>query len=92
MRFWSTPELRMDVVSLRKALDNLKMLGGRFLSAAAAAVVLLGQAAAFPVHADTMEAALLRAYRNNPQLNAQRASVRRRGLTAWPIRSLNSVR
>src|SRR5580698_2676059 len=26
--------------------------------------------------ADTMEAALLRAYRNNPQLNAQRASVR----------------
>ena len=40
------------------------------------AVVLLVQAAVDPVRADTMESALLRAYRNNPQLNAQRASVR----------------
>jgi outer membrane protein len=32
--------------------------------------------AATPAHADTMEAALLRAYQNNPQLNAQRATVR----------------
>jgi outer membrane protein len=32
--------------------------------------------AATPARADTMEAALLRAYQNNPQLNAQRASVR----------------
>ena len=52
------------------------MLGGRVLSGALSAVVLLGQAAVHPVHADTMDAALLRAYRNNPQLNAQRASVR----------------
>ena len=29
-----------------------------------------------PVMADTIEAALIRAYQNNPQLNAQRASVR----------------
>jgi outer membrane protein len=52
------------------------MLGVRVLGGTATAVVLLGQMAAFPVRADTMESALLRAYRNNPQLNAQRASVR----------------
>jgi outer membrane protein len=40
------------------------------------AVVLLGQMAVAPAHAETMASALLRAYRNNPQLNAQRASVR----------------
>jgi outer membrane protein len=40
------------------------------------AVVLLGQMTVAPVHGETMESALLRAYRNNPQLNAQRASVR----------------
>src|SRR5579863_2658635 len=66
----------MTVVTPVKALDNLNMLGGRLLGAAATAVVLLGQSAALPVHADTMDAALLRAYRNNPQLNAQRASAR----------------
>jgi outer membrane protein len=43
---------------------------------AAAAVLILLQIAATPAHADTMEAALLRAYQNNPQLNAQRATVR----------------
>jgi len=58
------------------ALDKLNMLGVRVLGGTASAVVLLGQMAAFPVRADTMESALLRAYRNNPQLNAQRASVR----------------
>lgn len=31
---------------------------------------------ATPAMADTIEAALVRAYQNNPQLNAQRASVR----------------
>jgi len=39
-------------------------------------VLLLLPAAAPPVRADTMEAALVRAYQNNPQLNAQRASAR----------------
>jgi len=53
------------------------MGGAKVLTGTAAAVVLLGQlAAAFSAYADTMEGALLRAYRNNPQLNAQRASVR----------------
>ncbi len=52
------------------------MGGARVLTGTAAAVVLLGQVAALPVRAETMEGALLRAYRNNPQLNAQRASVR----------------
>src|ERR1700748_968578 len=44
----------------------------------AAATVLLGALLATPVPAlaDTIEAALLRAYQNNPQLNAQRAQVR----------------
>jgi outer membrane protein len=66
----------MDVVRLPKALDNLNMGGAKVLTGTAAAVVLLGQLAAFSAYADTMEGALLRAYRNNPQLNAQRASVR----------------
>src|ERR1700734_7084 len=66
----------MDVVRPRMALDKLDMLGVRVLGGTASAVVLLVQMAALPVHADTMESALLRAYRNNPQLNAQRASVR----------------
>jgi outer membrane protein len=66
----------MDVVRLPKALDNLNMGGAKVLTGTAAAVVLLGQLAAFSAYADTMEGALLRAYRDNPQLNAQRASVR----------------
>ena len=52
------------------------MGGAKVLTGTAAAVVLLGQLAAFSAYADTMEGALLRAYRDNPQLNAQRASVR----------------
>jgi outer membrane protein len=52
-------------------MQRVTVLGG-----AAAAVLLLIQIAATPAHADTMEAALLRAYQNNPQLNAQRATVR----------------
>jgi outer membrane protein len=66
----------MDVVRLPKALDNLNMGGAKVLTGTAAAVVLLGQLVALPVSAETMEGALLRAYRSNPQLNAQRASVR----------------
>src|SRR6201992_1804793 len=43
-----------------------------------AATVLLGALLAIPLPAlaDTIEAALVRAYQNNPQLNAQRAQVR----------------
>jgi outer membrane protein len=58
------------------ALDKLNMLGVRVLGRAATVVVLLGQMAVLPVRAETMEHALLRAYQSNPQLNAQRASVR----------------
>ncbi|HLX16141.1 MAG TPA: TolC family outer membrane protein [Bradyrhizobium sp.] len=52
------------------------MRGVTIMSGTATAVLLLIQIAAAPARADTMEAALLRAYQNNPQLNAQRASVR----------------
>src|SRR3954469_20010032 len=43
---------------------------------AAVAALLLTLGGATPSLADTIEAALVRAYQNNPQLNAQRASVR----------------
>ena len=46
----------------------------RFAGAAVAALLLFQ--AATPALADTIEGALIRAYQNNPQLNAQRASVR----------------
>jgi outer membrane protein len=42
----------------------------------ALAALLIGSVVAGPAMADTIEAALVRAYQNNPQLNAQRASVR----------------
>src|SRR5882757_5103467 len=42
----------------------------------AAAVLLLASTGITPVLADTIEAALVRAYQNNPQLNSQRAQVR----------------
>lgn len=52
-------------------MQRVTVLGG-----AVTAVLLFIQMAAPPARADTMEAALLRAYQSNPQLNAQRASVR----------------
>jgi outer membrane protein len=42
----------------------------------ALAALLIGPVVAGPAMADTIESALVRAYQNNPQLNAQRASVR----------------
>jgi outer membrane protein len=48
---------------------------GRF-HGVAAAVLLVAVAGPAPALADTIEAALVRAYQNNPQLNAQRAQVR----------------
>ena len=41
-----------------------------------ASVLLLAIVGPAPALADTIEAALVRAYQNNPQLNAQRAAVR----------------
>src|ERR1700738_1726793 len=52
------------------------MGGVKVFTGAAAAVLLLALTGPAPVLADTIEAALVRAYQNNPQLNAQRASVR----------------
>src|SRR5207248_2882184 len=52
------------------------MYGVKAFTGAAAAVLLIACAGPTPVLADTIEAALVRAYQNNPQLNAQRASVR----------------
>jgi outer membrane protein len=52
------------------------MGGVKVVTGAAAAVLLLAQVGITPVLADTIEAALVRAYQDNPQLNAQRALVR----------------
>src|ERR1700710_3307835 len=52
------------------------MLGVKVVGGVLFAVLLLAYAGSSPVRADTIEAALVRAYQNNPQLNAQRASVR----------------
>src|SRR5216684_8563927 len=52
------------------------MYGVKVVTTAAAAVLIMAYAGPAPALADTIEAALVRAYQNNPQLNAQRASVR----------------
>src|SRR6201987_1317993 len=52
------------------------MYGVKVVTAASAVVLLMAQIVAPPALADTIEAALVRAYQNNPQLNAQRAQVR----------------
>ena len=52
-------------------MDGVKVVTG-----AAATVLLWAIANPMPALADTIEAALVRAYQNNPQLNAQRAQVR----------------
>lgn len=52
------------------------MNGLKLVTGAAAAVLLLSFVGPAPALADTIEAALVRAYQNNPQLNAQRATVR----------------
>src|SRR5271163_1901156 len=54
----------------------LGMGGGKLFTGAAAAVLLMAYMGPVPALADTIEAALVRSYQNNPQLNAQRASVR----------------
>ena len=52
------------------------MRGVKAFTGAAASVLLLACMGPMPALADTIEAALVRAYQNNPQLNAQRAQVR----------------
>ncbi|MDA9508021.1 channel protein TolC [Bradyrhizobium sp. CCBAU 11386] len=52
------------------------MHGVKLFTGAAVSVLLMALAGPAPALADTIEAALVRAYQNNPQLNAQRAQVR----------------
>ncbi|MBR0818046.1 TolC family outer membrane protein [Bradyrhizobium liaoningense] len=52
------------------------MHGVKLFTGAAVSVLLLALAGPTPALADTIESALVRAYQNNPQLNAQRAQVR----------------
>jgi len=52
------------------------MYGVKVTTAVSAVVLLLAQIGPTPAIADTIEAELVRAYQNNPQLNAQRAQVR----------------
>ena len=52
------------------------MHGVKLFTGAAVSVLVLALAGPTPALADTIEAALVRAYQNNPQLNAQRAQVR----------------
>jgi outer membrane protein len=52
------------------------MRGVKVVTGAAVSVLLLALTGPMPALADTIEAALVRSYQNNPQLNAQRASVR----------------
>src|SRR5947199_10268363 len=52
------------------------MRGVKVITGAVASVLLLVCMGSTLVLADTIEAALVRAYQNNPQLNAQRAQVR----------------
>ena len=52
------------------------MHGVKLFTGAAVSVLLAALTGPVPALADTLEAALARAYQNNPQLNAQRAQVR----------------
>src|SRR6202522_1077761 len=52
------------------------MIGVKVVTRTAAAVLLVAYMGLAPASGDTIEAALVRAYQNNPQLNAQRATVR----------------
>ncbi len=65
------------MLELVDSMDGLpRMVGMRAVTGAAAAVLLMAYMGPTPVLADTIEAALVRAYQNNPQLNAQRAAVK----------------
>ena len=52
------------------------MRGVKVVTGAAVAALMMANVGLTPALADTIEAALVRAYQNNPQLNAQRATVR----------------
>src|SRR5262245_37328884 len=52
------------------------MRGVKVFAGAAASVLLMAFMGPMPALADTIDAALVRAYQTNPQLNAQRSQVR----------------
>src|SRR3954453_20189091 len=54
----------------------LGMCRTKVFAGAAASALLIAMMGPVPALADTIEAALVRAYQTNPQLNAQRAQVR----------------
>src|SRR5882724_4508023 len=54
----------------------LGMRGTKVFAGAAASALLIALTGPMPALADTIEAALVRAYQTNPQLNSQRAQVR----------------
>jgi len=58
------------------SMGLLGMRRVKWITAAAATVLLMAGFGPTATFADTIEAALVRAYQNNPQLNAQRAQVR----------------
>src|SRR5438552_2914968 len=55
---------------------GLGMRGTKVFAGAAASALLIALLGPVPALADTIEAALVRAYQDNPQLNSQRAQVR----------------
>src|SRR6266508_7024065 len=59
-----------------KMIGLLAMRGVKAFAGAAASALLMAHVGLTPALADTIEAALVRAYQNNPQLNSQRAQVR----------------
>src|SRR3954462_1222911 len=66
--------MRLNLANGEDGLPGMR--GVRVITGAAAAVLLMTCMGPAPALADTLEAALVRAYQTNPQLNAQRASVR----------------
>src|SRR5471032_176525 len=64
----------LDPASSMNGLPGMR--GVKLVTEASAAVLLMAYAGLTPALADTIEAALVRAYQNNPSLNSQRASVR----------------
>src|SRR5262245_50833117 len=60
----------------RKMIGFLGMRGTKVFAGAAVSALLIALMGPVPALADTIEAALVRAYQTNPQLNAQRAQVR----------------
>src|SRR5947209_4888669 len=74
-------------------MDGLPgMHGVKVVTGAAAAVLLMAYVGQAPALADTIEAALVRAYQNNPQLNAQQTANRTRAAESQVSGSREALR